>query len=169
MQEIESTSLRLPQTSLNPHAPVFTSQNSPTSKEIGSDQPDEPPALMVKATSGVDQPLVQTGDHVIIDVPDCDTHDSSRDIPSAHCENDTSLPDQRLSLVPLVCQDGLNDIPLHQLAEPRRSNRERRAPHKLTYDELGTPLILALSSFFGSLQNAIASVSSSPHQASCRV
>lgn len=93
VQEIESTSLRLQQTSLNPHAPVFTSQNSPTSKEISSDQPDEPP---VKATSGVDQPLVQTGDHVIIDVPDCDTRDEDR--PSDHCENDTSLPDQRLSL-----------------------------------------------------------------------
>lgn len=36
--------------------------------------------------------------------------------------------------------------------EPRRSTRERRPPYKFTYDELGKPLILALSSFFESLQ-----------------
>ncbi len=43
-------------------------------------------------------------------------------------------------------------------AEPvglRRSVREKRHPHKFTYDELGEPLILAISSFLQALGTAV--------------
>lgn len=41
----------------------------------------------------------------------------------------------------------------------RRSSREKHPPRKLTYDELGEPLILAISSFLQALGTAISLVS----------
>ena len=67
----------------------------------------------------------------------------------------------------IVCMSPVQDITDHVTAEPvdtenkasdnqestelRRSGRERRQPRKLTYDELGEPLILAIGSFFQTL------------------
>ena len=90
-------------------------------------------------------------DHVIIDIPGPDMQnppsqpeeqtpelteqaqdkpesEQSRDVQSTHAALSESEPD-----------------------EPRRSTRDRHPPQKCTYEELGKPLILALSSLFEKL------------------
>lgn len=154
VQEIECTPKRRPLTSLNPNAPDFHSQHSIISKQLSPDQSTKP----------VDPPFAQSTDYVVIDIPECDTPEekgSGNNLP-VHEESETFPPDQQHDLVPQGPEEDTNAIQGHQSPEPRRSNRERRVPHKFTYDELGKPLILALSSFFESLQDIITPVSNSP-------
>lgn len=49
----------------------------------------------------------------------------------------------------------IEDAAMQEQPEVRRSSRPRHPPRKLTYDELGKPLILAISSFFEDLVTAL--------------
>lgn len=101
--------------------------------------------------------------------------DMQHDVPSSSCingltHNDTTFPDHVAIDIPepdmtpdttdtdLVSSEPVvSSVDTDRVAtepEPvgvRRSERERRPPHKFTYDELGEPLTLAISSFFQTL------------------
>lgn len=159
VQEIECTPRRQPLTSLNPNAP--NPQHSLISNESSPDQSIKP----------VDPPAVQLTDHVIVDIPECNTleEEGTGSNSLVHEESETDSPDQQYDPVPPGPEEGTNVIQGHQSPELRRSDRARRVPHKFTYDDLGKPLILALSSFFESLQEIITPVSNRPHQVPCSV
>jgi len=71
------------------------------------------------------------------------------DLTPAH---DTDTAQNRLSGTP----KGHSEVTCgEEQGEPRRSHRERHPPPKFTYEELGKPLILALSQFFGKFKDII--------------
>ena len=172
VQEIESTLQRQPLIPLNPEAPEFSTQHSLTSNRMTSDQSVKPPELLIETSSDVDQPFPRSREHVVVDIPECDMsreEERNRNV-SPNCkDNDTTLPNQHHDIVSQEPEEDLNVIPESRLSEPRRSHRERHQPHKLTYDELGKPLILAICSLIGSLQDILSPVSSNHYQVPSRV
>lgn len=98
---------------------------------------------------------VTSPDHVIIDIPETDnlnppSHSEKQNQESGEQARDKNyLPESEQSC---DVQPQHVALSVREPDELRRSARERRPPHKFTYDELGKPLILALSSFFESLQ-----------------
>lgn len=136
----------------------FNSQHSLTSKQLSSDQPAKP----------TDPPFAHSRDHVVVDIPDCDTLEEGGGIHSpVHQESEMVPSDLQHDLAPQGPEEDTNVIERHLSPEPRRSNRERRVPRKFTYDELGKPLILALNSFFESLQDVMTPMSWSSYQVPC--
>jgi transposase InsO family protein len=172
VQEIESTLQRQPLIPLNPEAPEFSTQHSLTSNRMTSDQSVKPPELLIETSSDVDQPFPQSREHVVVDIPECDMsreEERNRNVSPNRKDNDTTLPNQHHDIVSQEPEEDLNVIPESRLSEPRRSHRERHQPHKLTYDELGKPLILAICSLIGSLQDILSPVSSNHYQVPSRV
>ena len=172
VQEIESTLQRQPLIPLNPEAPEFSTQHSLTSNRMTSDQSVKPPELLIETSSDVDQPFPQSREHVVVDIPECDMsreEERNRNVSPNRKDNDTTLPNQHHDIVSQEPEEDLNVIPESRLSEPRRSQRERHQPHKFTYDELGKPLILAICSLIGSLQDILSPVSSNHYQVPSRV
>ncbi|XP_029954791.1 protein NYNRIN-like [Salarias fasciatus] len=91
-------------------------------------------------------------DHVVIDIPEVDM------IPTF---TDTVLIPSESVVSSDVVETG--NVATESVGL-RRSDRERRPPRKFTYDELGEPLILAISSFFQTLGVAFSSTGSLPPQ-----
>ena len=151
--------IRQPQAVLDPQAVEF----SPKAPGIQPEevQPDFPVTVhesVVEMENRADHFPAMSPDHVIIDMPE-------PDMSVPHPQHEQQTRDEHISL-----ETGLSpDVQPRPLAfsesepnEPRRSARERRPPHKFTYDELGKPLILALSSFFESLQAILPQTQISP-------
>lgn len=162
VQEMECVPTGQLLTSLNPNPPDIHSQHPLTSKQSSPDQLGKP----------VDPPFAQSTDHVVVDIPECDTleEEGSGNILLVHEESEMVLSGQQHEPAPQGPEEDINVVQEYHSPEPRRSRRERRVPNKFTYDELGKPLILAMTSFFESLQDIIvAPVSSSPYQVPCKV
>lgn len=151
VQEFEVIPVSGFQSSLNPMAPEF---KSPEPQPI----PDHSVAPLDTNTA-VHQSQTQS-DHVIIDIPGDEILQSAvvTDPTPAHhtgnAQNGFPVNPKRHSEVTCGEEQG----------EPRRSHREKHPPPKFTYEELGKPLILALSQFFGKLQDIIPD-----HQIPCQV
>lgn len=98
---------------------------------------------------------VGSSDHVVIDIPETDFEPTL---------TDTDLTPKKcvVSTDNAVSTETSDREPVNL----RRSNRERRPPQKLTYDELGEPLTLAISSFFQTLGVAFSKAVLSPQQGS---
>uniref|UniRef100_A0A3Q3JNV5 Gypsy retrotransposon integrase-like protein 1 n=1 Tax=Monopterus albus TaxID=43700 RepID=A0A3Q3JNV5_MONAL len=153
------------QSVLNPLTPEFTPQ-SPRAW-VGEPQPgcpNEPSDAVADFHRAVRNHHALSPDHVIIDIPEVDRQASS---PQSEAQVPVLVtvpePDQR--------HDVQSELELHDVAGQsvlRRSTRDRRPPHKFTYDELGKPLILAISSFFDRLQNVLPQFQIEPYQCSCR-
>ena len=131
---------------LNPDTSSFVPQSSTQF------QP-ETPLVSSEGSSTVTHPIPQcrAPDHVVVDIPEPDmTHISP-------VREDTDL----ITTDPVVVDtDNVTSESLEsENTSVRRSVRERRPPRKLTYDELGEPLTLAISSFFQALGAAISHVS----------
>ena len=111
--------------------------------------PDAPQVPLVNQESG--SAVAHSPDHIVIDIPESEvTHVSP-------VSNNTD----NVTTEPVVDTDrGTQE---HESFGLRRSERERRQPRKLTYDELGEPLILAISSFFSDLRNCIQPYYTLPH------
>lgn len=160
VQEIERVPVGRPPAPLNPHAPKLNIQHSLRSPQVTPNRSKEPLELVTEEGDGLSQSSVQPSGHVVVDIPD---HDLSSEEEVGISPNDegnrTSLstqhrePDESSSVSEII------------VPELRRSERERHPPHKFTYDELGKPLILAISSFFESLQDILEPTSASH----CRV
>lgn len=143
---------------LNPNTPSFVPQSS-------SHLPERPihkfrlePPLDSSEGSGIVTPPTsqcRAPDHVIIDVPEPDmTH-----ISPVRENTDLIITDP----VGVDTDDVTPESLESEAASVRRSVRERRPPQKLTYDELGEPLTLAISSFFQALGTAILPVGARMH------
>ncbi|KAG8013678.1 hypothetical protein GBF38_022159 [Nibea albiflora] len=151
VQEIGSTPLRQPPIPLNPHAPEFNTEKSTESECPSHDLSAEPLELEVEMSRDMGQHLGESGGDVIIDIPECDILNSSlaregnTGSSSVHMGGGPSLPNQENGLVSEEHEEDVNTVLGSGPNEPRHSNRERHPPRKLSYDELGTPLILALS------------------------
>lgn len=149
MQPAGYTPIRQPLAAFDPQAVEFTPQ-VPRIRPEGV-QPNFPVTVhesVVEMENRADHYPATSPNHVIIDMPEPDMS-----VPRPQHEQQTR--DEHIS--PEAGQS--YDVQPRPLAlsesepnEPRCSARERRPPHKFTYDELGKPLILALSSFFESLQ-----------------
>lgn len=133
---------------MNPEAPEFRTQHSLTSDQITSGPLAKPPELLIETSRGVDHPFPQSRDHVVVDIPECDTsheEERSRNVSPNRKENGTTLSNQHRDFVPQEPEEALSVIPESRLSEPRRSHRERRPPHRFTYDELGNHWFLLLA------------------------
>ncbi|CAI5662959.1 unnamed protein product [Oreochromis niloticus] len=93
----------------------------------------------------------RSSDHVVIDIPEPDLTPTMTDA-------DLTPPE------PAVINDDTasTDAGATEPVRLRRSDRERRPPQKFTYDELGEPLTLAISSFFQTLGVAFSKTVMSP-------
>lgn len=129
------------QVSLNPNAPEFKAQQ----QQQASIPQSVTPLLSDDSRRSVTQSPVEQSDHVIIDIPDSEMRQEEEvdtGTISAHEEDALNEPDH-------IHLSNLSELPKRVLPlELRRSQRERHPPHKLTYDELGKPLILALNQLF---------------------
>ncbi|KAK7893154.1 hypothetical protein WMY93_022306 [Mugilogobius chulae] len=144
-----------PQSAPDPMAPEVRSLPEPQTSRDNSVIPLESP----EAIRAVNQSPLQE-DYVVIDIPDTDITQSpvvtdSTPVQDADDAQSSCLePSHRKSVANTEDEQ----------SELRRSLRDRHPPPKFTYDELGKPLILALSQFFGRLQEIIPD-----HQMPCRV
>lgn len=152
VQEFEVIPISGSQSSLNPMAPEF--------KSLGLQPILDHSVAPLDTHTAVHQSPTQSG-HVIIDIPEDEILQSTvvTDPTPAH---DTDNVQNRFPVTPkrhseVTCGE-------EQGKQPRRSNRERHPPPKFTYEELGKPLILALSQFFGKLQDIIPD-----HQIPCQI
>jgi len=142
VQEFEVIPVSGSQSSLNPMAPEFKSS--------------EPPPIPYHSVAPLDTNTAVNqsptkSDHVIIEIPENEIFQSTvvTDLTPAH---DTDTAQNRLSGTP----KGHSEVTCgEEQGEPRRSHRERHPPPKFTYEELGKPLILALSQFFGKFKDII--------------
>lgn len=144
---------------LNPQAMEFTPQVPKTlSEEVRHDSPIHAPEPEIEAH-------VTSPDHVIIDIPETDMlslppqSENQTQEPSGQARDKNNSPEPEHSCDVQPRQVAISES---EPGEPRRSARERRLPQKFTYDELGKPLILALSSFFESLQTLLPQSKISP-------
>lgn len=129
----------LVQEGLNPEIPAFVPRSSTdVSAKPGHDLQSEVSLANSDANDAVMQPVPQSGtlDHVIINMPD---------FSEMHVSPITDSIDHVATDADIV---GAGDAESFGL---RRLTRDRRPPRKLTYDELGEPLIMAISSFFQAL------------------
>ncbi|CAL9690038.1 unnamed protein product [Knipowitschia caucasica] len=133
------------------HSPVLSS-DKPVTTQMFLPDIDKPTLLqpeVVPSSSDSTHP-----DHVVIDIPE-------PDLTPAMTDTKFTPPD------PVVSNDrdvGVNVGATTESAGLRRSDRERRPPQKFTYDELGEPLTLAISSFFQTLGVAFSKAALSPSQ-----
>lgn len=154
LQLARDESNKQPLAVLDPRAVEFTSQALRIlPEEVQSELPVNVPAIEMEDTtenhSGT--PL----DHVVIEIPEPNMQNP---LPQSEMQTPESIDQaQDTNISPESGQSP--DIQLRPVAssesepnEPRRSTRERCPPHKFTYNELGQPLILAISSFFERLQ-----------------
>ncbi|CAI5680231.1 unnamed protein product [Oreochromis niloticus] len=139
---------------LNPDTPSFVPQSSAHLPERPTHELQPGTPLVSSENSGsVTHPTshCRTPDHIVIDIPEPDMTQISP------VGENTDL----ITTDP-VAADTDNVVSESQESENtsvRRSAREKRPPRKLTYDELGEPLTLAISSFFQALGAAISHVS----------
>ncbi|CAL9701144.1 unnamed protein product [Knipowitschia caucasica] len=148
VQEFEVIPVSGSQSSLNPMALEF---KSPEPQQI----PDHSVTPLETSTLFHQSPT--QSDHVIIDIPENETMQNTvvTDPTPAH---DTDKAQESFP-------EGHSEVTCgEEQSEPRRSQRERHPPPKFTYEELGKPLILALSQFFGKLQDIIPD-----HQLPCHI
>uniref|UniRef100_A0A3Q1EMU4 Gypsy retrotransposon integrase-like protein 1 n=1 Tax=Acanthochromis polyacanthus TaxID=80966 RepID=A0A3Q1EMU4_9TELE len=142
---------------LNPQATEFTPQVPRLlPAEVQCNQPVDLPESVLEIAGTGDGPGSPI-DYVVVDIPESDIPNVPSEfeepvLEEPVLEETEQVHDQNVSLESgqprVVVSDNACD-------EPRRSARERRPPQKFTYDELGKPLILALSSFFESLQTIL--------------
>lgn len=151
----EDETIRQPLTVLNPQAVEFTPQ-PPRVAEQGCESSVNVPQSSVVAEDCSDNCPVVLSDHVVIDIPEIFSPPCSAD---RHTQESAELTYPKPNF--LGSEPNYDVQPLQpqcvtltegEQSEPRRSVRERRPPHKFTYDELGKPLILALSAFLENLQ-----------------
>lgn len=121
---------------------------SPTCVErLGGEAQSEGPAVSESSVAG--SPHVshcRVPDHIVIDIPETEV------IPTL----DNTANDNRTESV----VQNIDDVsPEPEPVGLRRSVRDRRQPRKFTYDELGEPLILAISSFLQALETRISLIS----------
>lgn len=106
-----------------------------------------------------------SSEHVIIDIPETNLptplsqYEEQTEESVGQAQDKDNLPESEQSY---NVQPRHVALPESEPDEPRRSARERRPPHKLTYDELGKPLVLALSSFLESLHALLPQLQISP-------
>lgn len=140
-----------PQPLRHEHLPVSASDTRVV-PQTSTHAPDTPITDMqheVPSSSSVDDLTytdTRSPDHVAIDIPEPDL------IP-ATTDTELTTPEAVVSSADTVVETDTG------ITEPdpvglRRSERERRPPHKFTYDELGEPLTLAISSFLQTLSVA---------------
>lgn len=79
-------------------------------------------------------------DHVIIDMPE---PNETHAVPTVDSTGPVSADPEITATVDVASGDADSEP-----FELRRSTRDRRQPRKLTYNELGEPLIMAISYFF---------------------
>lgn len=149
IMQLAGDETRQPLAALNPLAIEFTPQVPESlSEEVQHDFPIHAPEPEIEAH-------VTSPDHVIIDIPETDMlslppqSESQTQESSGQAQDKNNLPESEYSCNVQPRHVALSESEPNEL---RRSARERRPPQKFTYDELGKPLILALSSFFESLQ-----------------
>ncbi len=134
---VSSPDIAMPQMS----APGFDKSNMNTQHEV--------PGLSSVELSPAD---TRSPDHVVIDIPEPDMTPTVTDT--------VPIPSESV-----VSSDNVEtDYVATESVSLRRSDRERRPPRKFTYDELGEPLTLAISSFFQTLGVAFSSAVMSPPQ-----
>uniref|UniRef100_A0A3B4ZHB9 Gypsy retrotransposon integrase-like protein 1 n=1 Tax=Stegastes partitus TaxID=144197 RepID=A0A3B4ZHB9_9TELE len=120
-------------TNVMPHTFTRTHETLATESQV------ETPAS--GSTDAVTQSHCRSTDHVVINIPEAEpTSVLTRD-----CTNHAQ---------PESPDESTDDVALETQSRLRRSTRERRPPHRFTYDELGEPLILAVSSFLQALETA---------------
>lgn len=145
VQEFESIPINSPQSSLNPKAAEFRMPEPRTSTDHSIT-----PAESCDTGEAVPQSLTQS-DHVVIDIPEDEVMDTTvvTDPTPIHGIDNTedSFPEAPEGHTEAKCEGEHSGL--------RHSHRERHPPPKFTYDELGKPLILALSQFFSKLQEII--------------
>ena len=139
---------------LNPETPSFVPQSSTHLPErLTHEIQPETPLVSSESSGSVTHPTshCRAPDHVVIDIPEPDmTHISPVKENTDLITTDPVVPD-----TDNVAFENLES----EYPSVRRSVRERHPPRKLTYDELGEPLTLAISSFFQALGAAISHVS----------
>lgn len=139
---------------VNPDTPEFVPQRSSPLPEstIHELRPENP--LVISESSGTVIPSpspCRAPDHVVIDIPEPDmTHTSP-----VQKSTDFVTPDP----VVVDTEDVTSDSRESEATSVRRSVRDRRPPRKLTYDELGEPLTLAISTILQALGAVISHVS----------
>lgn len=131
---------------LNPDTPAFVPQSSADAcTEPGHKLQSEVPLASSDRRSAVTQPVLKgrASDHVFIDMPEPNvTHAAPIADSTGHV-----MADPEITVTGDVASGDVDPEPFGL----RRSTRDRRQPRKLTYDELGEPLIMAISSFFQTL------------------
>uniref|UniRef100_A0A8C5DDV5 Gypsy retrotransposon integrase-like protein 1 n=1 Tax=Gouania willdenowi TaxID=441366 RepID=A0A8C5DDV5_GOUWI len=137
----DSSELQSVLKAFNPDVPAFVPQNSTHAPVKANYEPQ----------SGT-TPQCRAPDHVIIDIPEPDvTHTSPITDSTGHVRTEPTVADTEAE----ACEG-----PDTESIGLRRSTREKRQPRKLTYDELGEPLVLAISSFFQTLGTAFSHTAS---------
>lgn len=151
--------------SLNPKASEFRTQLAPKGlqpAQMSSEQPSNTNGLGPDLSNALVQPSAQSKEYVIVNIPECgQSFGDDQDISSPEVNEITHSGDPHCP-AGQECVDDVSVSPERGSSEPRRSERVKRPPQKFTYDELGKPLILALSSFFASLENVVGPLSGSP-------
>lgn len=141
---------------LNPQAAEFTPQVPRVlPREVQLDHPVNVPESVLEVWDSTDANPVMSPDHVVIDIPELGVPIS----PSRSGEPAPGSTEQAQATNVSPESGQSFDVQPEPVAlsesepdEPRRPARDRHPPRKFTYDELGKPLILALTSFFESLQ-----------------
>lgn len=122
----------------------------------------EPPLVTSEGNSTVTCPVscCSAPDYVVVDIPEPDmTY-----ISPVRESTDLITTDPEVTDTDNVTSES----PESEATSIRRPVWERRLPHKLTYDELGEPLTLAISSFFQALGTAISNIFACGGRCACR-
>ena len=149
MQLAEEETIRQPLAALKPYSVEFTPQVPRIlPEEVRTDSPINAPKSVIETCHRTVICTVLSSEHVIIDIPETDLptppsqYERQTEESVGQAQNKYNLPESEQSY---NVQPRHVALPESEPDEPRRSVGERRPPHKLTYDELGKPLILALS------------------------
>lgn len=125
------------ETSARPHAEVSTDilRNADTTPAQTTTriQPESRATSPQFSTATVSPGGTQDPEYVVIDIPDPEHEPQPMPVPNSEPESTEQEEEPKL----------------------RHSSRPRRQPRKLTYDELGKPLILAVGTFIQQLESAL--------------
>lgn len=166
MQLAEDETIRQPLATLDPYSVEFTPQVPRILPEkVQTVPPINAPKSVIETENSADDSPVTSSEHVIIDIPETNLptplsqYEEQTEGSVGQAQEKDNLPESEQSY---NVQPRHVALPESEPGEPRRSARERRPPHKLTYDELGKPLVLALSSFLENLHALLPQLQISP-------
>ncbi|XP_064189748.1 uncharacterized protein LOC135253859 [Anguilla rostrata] len=158
--------IRQPLAALDPQAVEFTRRVPRIlPEEVQSNLPVNAPESVIEIEKSADDYPATSPNHVIIDIPEPDLPTPPSQSEEQTQESTEQAQDKNISPKSVQSHDVQStnaDLSEKEPDEPRRSTRERRPAQKFTYDELGKPLILALSSLIESLQAILPQFQISP-------